>query len=87
VIRTTVTMEPDLARKVRALGHPRPLSFQRAWDEVIRLGLISPARQDPQPRYTLEPHPSGLRPGIDPGKLDQLIDQLEVEDFITQPQR
>jgi hypothetical protein len=29
----------------------------------------------------------GFRPGIDPGKLNQLVDQLEVEDFIAEAQR
>jgi hypothetical protein len=86
-MRTTVTLEPDLAKKLKALAHRRKLSFKQALNEVIRLGLTSPARQDPQPRYTLEPHPSGFRPGIDPGKLNQLFDQLEVEDFIAKGQR
>jgi hypothetical protein len=54
---------------------------------VIRRGLTSPARQDAEARYTLLPHPSGFRPGIDQGKLNQLFDQLEVEDFIAKAQR
>lgn len=87
MIKTTVALEPDLAKKVRALAHPRQLSFQRAWDEVIRLGLTSPALQDPQPRYTVQPHAGGFQPGIDPGKLNQLVDQLEVEEFIAKAQR
>jgi hypothetical protein len=87
VIRTTVTLEPDLAKKVRELAHPRALSFQRAWNEVIRLGLTSPAREDPQPRYTLVPHPGGFCPGINPGKLNQLVDQLEVEEFDAKARR
>lgn len=86
MIRTTVTLEPDLAKKVRELAHPRTLSLQRAWNEVIRRSLTSTALQDPQRRYTLVPHPSGFRPGIDPGKLNQLVDQLEVEEFIAKPQ-
>jgi hypothetical protein len=54
---------------------------------VTHLGLTSPALQDPRPRYTLVPHPSVFRPGIDPGKLNQLVDQLEVEEFIAKAQR
>lgn len=86
-MRVTLTLEPDLARKVKALAHRRGLSFQQALNEVIRRGLTSLAHQDRPPRYTLEPHPSGFRPGIDPGKLNQLNDQLEVEDFIAKYQR
>jgi hypothetical protein len=86
-MRTTVTLEPDLAKKLKALAHRRGLSFKQALNEVIRRGLTSPARQDAQPRYTLEPHPSGFRPGIDQGKLNQLFDQLEVEDFLAKGPR
>lgn len=86
-VRTTVTLEPDLARKLEALAHRRGLSFQQALNEVLRRGLTAPARQDAQPRYTLEPHPSGFRPGIDQGKLNQLLDQREVEDFIAKGPR
>lgn len=86
-MRTTVTLEPDLAKKVKALAHRRGISFKQALNEVLRRGLSSPARQDAQTRYTLQPHPSGFRPGIDQGKLNQLVDQLEVEDFIAKAQR
>jgi hypothetical protein len=27
-------------------------------------------------------HAGGFRPGIDPGKLNQLVDELEVDDFV-----
>jgi hypothetical protein len=77
-MRTTVTLEPDLAKKLRVLAHRRGLSFKQALNEVIRRGLTSPDRQAPQPRFTVQPHASGFRPGIDPGKLNQLVDQLEV---------
>lgn len=88
-MRTTVTLEPDLAKKVNALARRRGLSFKEALNEVIRRGLASSARQDPQPGYMLEPHPSGFRPGIDQGKLNRLFDQLEVEveDFIAKDPR
>ena len=86
-MRTTVTLEPDLAKKIKVLAHRRKLSFKQALNDVIRRGLTSPERQDPQPRYTLAPHPSGFCAGIDQGKLNQLFDQLEVEDFLTKVQR
>jgi hypothetical protein len=86
-MRTTVTLEPDLAKKVKALAHRRGLSFKQALNEVIRHGLSSPARQDAQPRFTVQPHAGGFLPGIDAGKLNQLVDQLEVEDFLDEARR
>jgi hypothetical protein len=86
-MRTTVTLEPDLAKKVRQLAHQRGVSFKQALNEVIRRGLAPTARQDARKRFTVRPHDSEFRAGIDPGKLNQLVDQLEVEDFIAKAQR
>jgi hypothetical protein len=86
-MRTTVTLEPDLAKKVEALAHRRGQSFKQALNEVVRRGLTSPAQREAQARYIVQPHHGGFRPGIDPGKLNHLADQLEVEDFIAKAQR
>ncbi|MEO7736019.1 MAG: CopG family transcriptional regulator [Kofleriaceae bacterium] len=82
-MRTTVTLEPDLAKKVKALAHRRGLSFKQALNEVLRRGLTSPTQASNRPRYKVEPHASGFRAGIDPGKLNQLLDQLEVEELVA----
>jgi hypothetical protein len=83
-MRTTVTLEPDLAKKVKALAARRGLSFKQALNELIRRGLNAPAQQGAQARYRVKAHAGGFRPGIDPGKLNQLVDQLEVEDFVEE---
>jgi hypothetical protein len=82
-MRTTVTLEPDLVKKIKDLAHRRGLSFKQALNDLIRRGLRSSTRQDAVTRYTVEPHSGGFRPGIDPGKLNRLVDELEVEDFIA----
>ena len=33
------------------------------------------------PRFTVVPHAFGLRPGVDPDRLNQLVDELEVEEL------
>jgi len=63
-------------KKIRSLANRQGVSFKRALNDVIRRGLASPASQNPQPRYTVEPHAGGFRAGIDPDKLNQLVDQL-----------
>src|SRR5262249_46374777 len=39
MMRTTVTLEPDLAVKIKALAHRRGLSFKQTLNELIRRGL------------------------------------------------
>jgi hypothetical protein len=82
-MRTTVTLEPDLAKKIKALAHRRGTSFKQVLNDLIRHGLASPVPEASQPRFVVEPHAGGFRPGIDPDKLNQLADQIEVEDFIA----
>ena len=82
-----MTLEPDLAKRVKALAHRLGVSFKQALNEVIRRGLTAPTRPGAQPPFKVAPHAGGFRPGIDPGKLNQLVDQLDVEDFAAKAQR
>lgn len=86
-MRTTVTLEPDVAAKLKELAHKRRASFKATLNDVLRKGL-SPQQGAPRPpRFQVEPHAGGFRPGVDPAKLNQLVDQLEVEDFADEAGR
>jgi hypothetical protein len=81
-MRTTVTLEPDVAARLKELAHRRRASFKETLNDVLRKGLTSQAgTAEPAERYVVEPHAGGFRPGVDPDKLNQLIDDLEVGDF------
>jgi hypothetical protein len=86
-MRTTLTLDQDLAKKLNDLAHRRGQSFKQTLNEVVRRGLMAQADRPPAARYTVEPHRGGFRPGIDRGKLNQLVDQLAVEDFIEEAKR
>lgn len=85
-MRTTVTLEPDVAARLKELAHRRRASFKQTLNDVLRQGLTSQAgtREIPE-RYVVETHAGGFRPGVDPGKLNQLVDDLEVDDFVAEP--
>lgn len=86
-MRTTLTLEPDLAKKLKDLAHRRGQSFKQALNDVIRRGLATEAPRAKRERYVVEPHRGGFRPGVDADKLNQLVDQLEVEDFEAEARR
>jgi hypothetical protein len=71
-MRTTLTIDDDLAgllkRRARALGLP----FKEVVNRVIRAGLGEQARPRRGNLPSTIPHSFGLRPGIDPDKLNQL---------------
>lgn len=85
-MRTTVTLDPDVAEKLKAYAHRGHLSFKQALNELIRRGLQSQQQATKRARFQVEPHHGGFRPGIDPARLNQLLDELEVEDFIGEVQ-
>jgi hypothetical protein len=84
-MRTTVTLEPDLAVRLKDYAHRRRTSFKGALNTLLRRGLSA---QEPRAasrrRFAVKPHSGGFKPGIDPAKLNQLADQLETEDFIRE---
>ena len=85
-MRTTLTLDADLARKLKDLAHQESKSFKQTLNEVVRRGLDAPARRSGG-RFTVEVHQGGFRPGIDPGKLNQLVDQLDVDDLVEEAGR
>jgi hypothetical protein len=74
-MRTTVTLEPDVAAKLRRLAHERGISFKEALNSALRLGLAEGAGAA-RP-YRLPARRMGLRPGIELDKALRLAAELE----------
>lgn len=87
LVRTTVTLEPDVAVKVQALAHRRGASFKATLNDLLRRGLGAQQRAERAPAFVVRPHHGGFRPGVDPTRLNQLIDDLEIEDFVDEAAR
>lgn len=84
-MRTTVTLDDDVASRVKELAHVRRTSFKEALNEVLRRGLNAQDLEGAaEPRFEVRPHPGGFRPGVDPRRLNQLVDELEVRDFLEE---
>jgi hypothetical protein len=80
-MRTTLTIDPEIAERLKqevALGK-RP--FKAIVNEALRKGLGLEEAKRAKP-YRVKPHSPRLPPGIDPAKLNQLADELEVDAFI-----
>lgn len=81
-MRTTVTLDPDVAARLKELSHRRHASFKETLNDVLRRGLEGRARTT-APKFKVEPHVGGFRPGVDPARLNQLTDELDVERFVS----
>lgn len=80
-MRTTVTLEDDVVDRLKELAHRNKASFKETLNEVIRRGLTAPAAAPSPAPFEVEPYGGGFRPGIDPNRLNQLLDELDAEEF------
>ena len=81
-MRTTLTIEDDLARTLKERARLLNIPFKQVVNDALRRGLSPSASEDPLPRFKVRPIQSGFVPGVDPLKLNQLSEQLETEAFI-----
>jgi hypothetical protein len=79
-MRTTVTLEPDVAARLRALASERKASFKATINAVLRAGLDAGRRSGQ--RFEEKTTDLGVMPGIDLNKALQLAGQLEDEAII-----
>ncbi|MCY3799973.1 MAG: antitoxin [Chloroflexi bacterium] len=85
-MRTTLTLDDDIADALREQARLLNKPFNQIVNDALRRGL-SPSPPDDRPVFRVKPHHSGFKPGIDPLKLNQLNDQLEVEEFLRKNPR
>ena len=84
-MRTTLTLDDDLAAALKKVAHDSGKTFKSVVNQTLRNGLTTGARPLPEtPRYQVESAPRGFLPGIDPLKLNQLVDELETERFLAE---
>ena len=72
-MRTTVTLEPDVAAALQELARERRISFKDALNTTVRRGLGQGAAEP----YRVPARPLGLRVGIDLDKAVRLAGDLE----------
>jgi hypothetical protein len=77
-MRTTLTLDADVARLLEEEAHRQRKPFKQVVNEAIRRGL-SPRPSTRPGRYRVRPHKTVVRPGIDPGSFNKLVDELEDE--------
>jgi Ribbon-helix-helix protein, copG family len=80
-MRTTVTLDADLAAKLRALARERGVSFKEALNSTLRRGLTTGGGSSNR-RYRLASRRLGLRPGVDLEHALRLASELEDAETI-----
>jgi hypothetical protein len=78
-MRTTLTLDRDVAdallKEVRRSGR----GLKATVNDLLRRGLRLSGKAPRAPRFQVQPHDFGLRPGVDLDRMNQLVDELEAE--------
>ena len=85
-MRTTLTLEPDIAERLRAEATLGKQSFKQIVNTALRRGL-GLEETVASPPFRVIAHSAAFLPGVDSGKLNQLVDELEAAAFHQQHRR
>lgn len=87
-MRTTLTIDDDVAKELKAETRRSGQTFKDVVNLVLRRGLRSGQKPEPRlPRFKVQPFSSPFQPGVDPGRLNQLLDDMETEEFLSKRKR
>lgn len=82
-MRTTLTIEPDVERLLKQAMHGEKQGLKQTLNAALRRGLAHHAPPRPAKAFVVEAKPMGLRAGLDPARLHELADEMELEAFAT----
>jgi class 3 adenylate cyclase len=84
-MRTTVTLDADVAARLKAVARERRISFKQALNSAVRAGLGAERRAGRGFRQYAQA--MGLRPGLTLDKALQLAAALEDEEVVRRLER
>lgn len=83
-MRTTLTLDEDVADFLKAQSRLQDKPFKQVVNEVLRRGMAPGSQGPAMLRFRIVPNCSGVVPGVDPLRLNQLNDRLEADDFAAE---
>jgi hypothetical protein len=83
-VRTTLTLDPDVARLVDEAAHRRRTSMKQVINDALRQALSQPPSRR---HYHLPVHEATLQPGYDLAGFNRLADELEDEAILATGRR
>ena len=80
-MRTTLTLDPDVGQLLQREIRRTNGSMKSVVNDALRVGLGMRGKSARAPLYKVQPHAFGFRPGIDTDRLNQLVDEIEADEF------
>jgi len=79
-VRTTLTLDRDVAEGLEKEMRRTAKGLKTTINEALRRGLRLAGKRPRPPRFEVQPHAFGVKPGIDLDRMNQLVDELDTED-------
>ena len=80
-MRTTITLDDDVLQKAKAAAAKSRLPFRQVINEALRAGLRATTTTPDVVPYRTKPHKMGLKTGRNLDNIQELLAQIEGEDF------
>jgi hypothetical protein len=80
-MRTTLTLEDDIAQRLQEKARRTGESFKEVVNETLRRGLYGDKPPSQPARFEVKAKACGFRSDVDVLHLNQVNDELEIEDF------
>ena len=82
-MRIELTMDDDVADFVEEQSRVQNKPVAQVVNETLRLGMTIAAKSADSHEFRLRPNHSGFMEGIDTVRLNQVLDDLDVEEFLA----
>jgi predicted transcriptional regulator len=77
-MRTTITLDDDVAAKLKSLARKSGLAFRQVVNDALRRGLARPPAGRARAPFTVQARDLGaLRPGLRLDNVAELLEQVE----------
>jgi hypothetical protein len=76
-VRTTLTLDEDLAAKLKAEARKTGRPFKETVNACLRAGLSLRKPAQKVQAFRIRPHDMGIQPGVSLDKISTLLDQIE----------
>jgi len=78
-VRTTITLDDDVAAKLKAQVRKTGKPFKEVVNEALRNGLLAATKKTPADTrpVKINTRPLGLRPGLNYESFSELLEQVE----------
>ena len=81
-MRTTLTLDNDIADYLREQSRLHEKSFKQVVNETLRRGMSPAVNAKPRKRFKVRPLPGGYMPGVDPMNPKDFLNQLDDEHYL-----